>query len=50
MEYILLTDTQPKSLSNQVIRYLDKGWQLYGSPSIAVDDVVNYYAQALIRK
>ena len=53
MQYKLITSQYASSVSKQVKEYLDDGWRLYGSPSVA--NAINeyserlYYIQAIIK-
>jgi hypothetical protein len=54
MKYQLLVNSTSELLSENVNKHLEAGWELYGSPSIAmsVSDYAEHYeyAQAVIKK
>lgn len=51
MKYKLLEAENATTLSNLVMRYLDNGWSLYGSPMVTSDagEFIAHY-QAVIKK
>lgn len=48
-EYRFLTGTDNELLSRQVTEYLNDGWELYGSATLAVKELTVIYGQAVTR-
>lgn len=53
IEYELLSEFDPSTLSKKVNERLDKGWELYGSPIVTTSEVnpeeqLVIFAQAMV--
>jgi hypothetical protein len=53
IEYVLLSEFDPSTLSKKVNERLDKGWELYGSPVVTTTEVnpkeqLIIFAQAMV--
>lgn len=49
-EYKLLTSDSAIALSQGITKYLQSGWELWGSPSFIRDNFYSWYAQAVIKR
>lgn len=50
MDYMIMHSENPNEVESMVLKYICKGWELWGGVSVAMFQCSCVYAQAIIKK